>query len=132
MGLDKETVKNKYIKILLGISVFIIAFLFLYIMWLQNWCGKVHLQDIVCKSKDMVPDEETAEKIAYILVDTHLGFEESYYYDVSVRFDEKRNEWQVSYLKMTPDRKEFFGGGGFVVAIEKNTGIVTHVRCSFD
>ena len=119
--------KNKYIKILLGISVFIIAFLFLYIMWLQNWCGKVHLQDIVCKSKDMVPDEETAEKIAYILVDTHLGFEEDYYYDVDVFFDENRNEWQVVYLKMMPDRKGFFLRGAPVVEIEKNTGIVTHV-----
>lgn len=123
--------KNKYLKIYLGISVFIILFLLFYIIKLQHWCEEVHLQDVVYANQNMVPDEETAEKIAYILADVHLGFEEDCYYDVTVFFDENRNEWQVVYLKMTSDRNGFFLGGAPVVKIEKNTGIVTHVYHDF-
>ena len=119
--------KNKYIKILLGISVFIITFLFLYIMWPQNWCGKVHLQDVVCKSQDMVPDEKTAEKIADAIIESHGGLKDlraGFSWSAEVDYNEKNNMWIVCYIQ----KRE--GGGwlldkGREVWIDRESGMIT-------
>ncbi|MBQ9926737.1 MAG: hypothetical protein IJO65_02060 [Lachnospiraceae bacterium] len=122
--------KNKYLKIYLGISVFLILFLGLYIYYPSIFCEKEHFKD-VSESRNMVPDEETAVKIAYIFAEEHLGFDVDYYYEPAVRFDESRNEWCVDFLQMVPGKSIYVLGGGRVIAIEKDTGVVTQVYRSF-
>lgn len=67
--------------------------------------------------KNIVPDEETAIKIARMYIDANLDWEEceegeSYYPIVS--FNELRNQWEVGFLRRASDGNFVLGSGRHV------------------
>ncbi|MBQ9926738.1 MAG: hypothetical protein IJO65_02065 [Lachnospiraceae bacterium] len=120
--------KNKYLKMYLGISVFLILFLGLYIYYPSIFCKKEHFKD-VSESRNMVPDEETAEKIADAIVEARgglKGLREGFFWDTTVDWDEQHNMWSVCYSQRTE------GGGWLLDAgaefwIDRDSGMIVLV-----
>lgn len=111
-----------------GISILVIAVLCIYIVRCEPKCNKVHVDDIVTEGRSIIPDEETAKEMAYILVEANLGFEESGFYESRVKFNEKTNEWEILFYEMTFEG-QYVLGSGKVVCINKDSGTVTALYC---
>ena len=75
----------------------------------------------------VVPDEETAEKIAYILAEKHFGFVEGRDYDLRICFNEENNAWDVLYSPIHPEEGKVFLGGGRHIRIRKDNGAVIYL-----
>lgn len=105
------------------LSIFIIIILCVYIVKREPVCEQVHL-DVIDRSKELIPDEETALKIAdaIISVDKDVEWNEDFTYEVSVSFDEEAYEWLVTYGPTMPG-KVIFDGGKYIW-IRKDTGQV--------
>lgn len=115
--------KNRILFICLGISYLIIGILYIYLLKYELICNRVHIND-VDKGRNIIPDAETAEKIAYALVEGNLGFKVSEIYEVKVIFDQQTSEWEVLFYQITPEGKYVLDAGG-VVKIKRDSGIVT-------
>lgn len=108
--------KRKYF-LLVGIFFSILLNVYLYndIKYQEPQCGRIHTDDID-RSKDVVPDEKAAIKIARL----SLPLEENLEYDIEVDFYENLDEWCVSFR---PQNKNILDGG-WRVRISRYYGIV--------
>lgn len=100
-------------KILFGgwlLSILIIIILGTYIVKSEPKCERKHLDEID-RSKELVPDEETALKIADAIIsgDKDVEWDEDFTYEVSVSFDEETYEWLVMYAPTIPGKVVFDG-----------------------
>lgn len=111
-------------------SLLIIAVLCFYIARCEPKCERIHLDEVMEEGRNIIPDEETAKEIAYILVEANLGFEELGVYKSRVSFNEKTNEWEVFFYQMTFDG-QYILGGGRVVVINKDSGMITALYCDW-
>ena len=117
--------KNKILFVCLVISYLIIGILYIYLVKYELVCERVHIND-VDKGRDIITDEEAAEKIAYALVEGKLGVEESGKYQTKVTFDQRTNEWEVLFYQITPEGAYVLDAGG-VIKIKRDSGIVTDI-----
>lgn len=122
----RESEKTMKTKILFGgwmLSIFIIIILGTYIVKSEPKCDRKHLDEID-RSKELIPDEETALKIAdaIISVDKDVEWDEDFTYEVSVSFDEETYEWLVMYAPTIPGKVVFDGGN--YIWIRKDNGYV--------
>lgn len=108
-----------------GFSISLILNLFLGIYTVRQ---ELMYADIkIDKSKNIIPDKETAIAIAYVYIDANLGWEEcgeGEYYEPMAFFDEVTNQWEVGFLKRTSNG-EFIRGPGRHVSIRSDNGMVT-------
>jgi len=81
---------------------------------------------------DVIPDEETALKVAEILLNTHLpdamvapNTRPNLEFDVIIDFDEERNEWQIFYVSINPTTGGAWLGTSPSIRIRKDTGEIT-------
>ena len=116
--------KMKVLYICLGISLFINLALGNYIVKWEPVCEKVHLDDID-RTKDIVPNEKTAIKIADAVIesDDYWSWEEDITYDVHATFDEYRYEWFVNYHPVI-EEGAYWLDGGKNVRIRRDNGMV--------
>lgn len=79
---------------------------------------------------DVISDEETAEKIAYILIDKLFGFNENRDYGVEVSFNDESYAWEVKYFPLLSlaEKEQNIGilGGGRYIHIRKDSGKVIY------
>lgn len=117
----KRIVKLKILFLGWLFSIFIIIILCVYIVKREPVCERVHLDEID-RSKELIPDEETALKIAdaVIAVDKEVEWDKECTYEASVSFDEETYEWLVTYGPSKPD-KVIFDGGKYIW-IRKDNG----------
>lgn len=103
------------------LSILAIIALCVYIVKTEPVCERAHLDEID-RSKELIPDEETALKIAdaVISVDKDVVWDENYTYEVSISFDEETYEWLVTYGPMVPGKVVF--DGGKYIWIRKDSG----------
>ena len=103
------------------LSIFIIIVLCAYIVNREPVCERVHLDEID-RSKELIPDEETAIKIADTIIsaDKEVEWNEKFTYEVRVSFDEETYEWLVMYAPTIPGKVVF--DGGKYIWIRKDSG----------
>ncbi len=77
------------------------------------------------QDKCLIPNEETAEKIAATIIEANGGFEEGWIYEPSVELNLLTNEWEVFYLQQTPDKTGIVLDSGGKVCIDRDTGMIT-------
>ena len=120
--------KNKILSLCLGFSLLLIAILCFCFLRYKPECERLHLDDVVEKGRNIIPDEETAKEIAYVLVEANLGFEDLGFYEAEVNFNEETNEWEVFFHQMTYEGEHILGGGR-VVHLNRDSGMVTELYC---
>lgn len=79
------------------------------------------------KTRSMIPDEETAERIAKVFLDTiegDWGWEEGVEYEVYVSFDADKYEWVVHYSPKAPEGYMTIDGAK-IVGVRKDNGMLT-------
>ena len=76
-------------------------------------------------STDVIPDEETAEKVAYILLDKLFGLSEERGYDIHISFNEETYAWEVWYAPIPPEGFILLGGNQ-EIHIRKDNGAVIY------
>lgn len=121
--------KNKILSLCLGLSLLLIV----NIISCKPECERLHLDDVE-KGRNVIPDEETAEEIAYILLEANSGFEgesSEFYYEAEVSFNEETNEWEVIFCPRPYDGK-FVLDGEKVVHLNRDSGMVTFLFCGWD
>ncbi len=119
--------KNKILSLWFGLSLLLIV----NIINCKPECERLHLYDVE-KGRNIIPDEETAKEIAYILVEANSGFEDSeFYYEAEVSFNEETKEWEVIFSPRTYDGK-FILDGEKIVHLNRDSGIVTFLFCGWD
>lgn len=52
---------------------------------------------------DAIQDEETAERLAYVLIEVNLGWEENCTYEAETTFDAQSHNWTVLFYGMTSE-----------------------------
>jgi hypothetical protein len=126
-------VKTKILYTCLGLLISSTVLLSVYIATLKpDVCGRVHLDDVLTVwnswvgEYDIVPDEETARKIADIVIETRnkiMSSESSIdMNNVSIIFNEKNNEWEVYY-----GLKEWVLGWGTIIYIRRDNGMIVDI-----
>lgn len=117
--------KVKVLYVCLCISILICASLGHYIVKHKPVCERVHLDDID-RTKDVVPDEETALRIAEAIVDSHeyWEWEEDVDYEVEILFNEMNYEWSVQWQPPIPEGAIMLDGGK-TVFIRRDTGAIS-------
>jgi hypothetical protein len=110
----------KIAYIIIGILLVSIISLSIYIAIRKPVCDHMHFTDNLSPwgEKDVVPDEETAMKIADAIVAGHPRFiPELEYYSIII-FNEQYNTWEIIY------GAHGFLGGDVVIQIKKDSGMV--------
>ena len=109
--------KDRTKCILLFFFFFIIIFLAIYIIKRTPKCDRIHADEMIAFD---VPDADIAKQIADVVMD--IGEDKDY--DVNVDFDEKSNEWIITYV---PNCLEGDGDtlGQKIVKIRKDIGTIT-------
>jgi len=89
-------------------------------------CDRLHIDDRPLMTKDIIPDEETAEKVAYILLDKLYGIHEERDYDIHINFNEENYAWEVWYAPIPPEGFVILGGNKRI-HIRKDNGTIIHL-----
>ena len=114
--------KNKILYACISISILINALLVIHIINMEPPCEHIHYDDID-KTNDIVPDEETARRIAETVLrmeKSAWGLKEDYNYYTDITYNEAGHEWIVIFSpKSSESDKER------VVGIRKDRGIIT-------
>ena len=117
--------KMKILYSCLGIFFLIILSLGNHIVKQEPVCEREHLDEID-RTKDIVPNEETARKIAESIIeaDKQWIWEENIIYEIDITFNELNYEWFVDYH---PEIEEgaYWLDGGKNVRIRRDNGLVT-------
>ncbi len=119
--------KNKILSLWFGLSLLLIV----NIINCKPECQRMHLDDVVEKGRNIIPDEETAKEIAYVLVEANSGFEgesSEFYYEAEVNFNEETKEWEVTFFPRTYDGKSVLDGEK-IVHLNRDSGMVTELYC---
>ena len=89
-------------------------------------CDRIHLDDNLqlWGREDAVPDEETAKRIADIIIEAQEGFGlkalyPSFEYEIIVKYNDRYNQWELYY---SPGPS---AGGGIIINIRKDCGMIT-------
>lgn len=109
--------KNRIKLCFLGLFFIIIIFLVIYTIKRTPECNRTHIDDMIVFD---VSDEEIAREIADVVMD--IGEEKDY--DVKMNFDEKSNEWIITYMPKSLVKDEEISGQR-VVRIRKDIGTIT-------
>ncbi len=119
--------KKSVLIICLGLSFLVNALLCNYIAKRQPVCERRHLEDIN-RTGNLIPDEETAKKIAEVIIDADENWvwDEGYTYYADVKFDEESYEWVVSYYPKLPPGAIMLDGEK-IVWIRKDNGLIEKV-----
>ena len=123
--------KIKIFYICLALIAVLFACYYVYTAFNKPICERQHLDDELklWGREDAVPNEETARKIADVIVDSHDGFAEDREYIVEINFNEKRYEWQLYYYINPPEGYSVLGGE-IKISIRKDCGMITNLAYS--
>ena len=128
--------KNRAVNICLGITTLIAVFLLADIIVLITrmaipWVKADMANSRIDRTVSVVPDEETAVELAYILVDENIGWryaedleEFKASYQPHVTFDKRRNEWDI-FWSLETEAGGYVLDHGMTVRIRKDNGKVT-------
>ena len=117
--------KRKILYICLAILMLIDGALVNYILEREPVCDRTHLSD-VDRTKDIVPDEETAIRIAEANLKTKISGWNSHGdidYQIEVIYDEPSYEWIVIY-EVAPPEGKFVLDGTKVLGVRRDYGHV--------
>lgn len=114
-------IKIKISYVWLGVLSLSVILLSVYILIQKPICERIHIDDNMklWGTKDAVPDEKTAKKIADIIIDAQSGFEPIFDYTVEVNYNADKNEWELLY------HPGAVSGGGITIHLRKDNGMVT-------
>jgi len=119
----------------LGVSIILIILLSVYIVAHEPSCERIHLDDNLklWETIDAVPDEDTARKIADIIIENlwsiHFANEPEYEFSVQISFDDDSYAWEVYYTPIPPEGY-VIAGGGRTIHIRKDCGMITYIEFS--
>ena len=120
----------KPIVIYICLSLILIAIISLsvYFFTRDSTCNRIHLDDNtkLWGEYDLVPDEETAKRVADIIISAQSGFYEGLDYDVEITYKEDSNEWDVCYHPIVSDGMYLFDGT-IEILIRRDCGMVTEL-----
>ena len=116
--------KDSILGFCLGISFVPFALLSWYITEHESRYESMKAENSY-QDRCLIPDEETAEKIAAIIIEANGGFEEGWSYESSVEYDFLTNEWEVTYLQESIDGESFVLDAGGGVRLNKDSGTIT-------
>ena len=131
--------KRKILYICLVVFMYIDSVLINYILEREPVCDRVHWSD-VDRTKDMVPDEETAIRIAeadFKMEKSGWGYQEGTDYQIEVTYDEPSYEWIVTYDVVPPEGKSVLDGQR-IFGVKRDNGFVfwylrrTEIGCHDD
>ncbi len=116
-------------------KIFIIGYFFLIVLIIINILLCIHItksnsmykpvyEDEIEKDKNIIPDKETAARVAQIVVETLdeyvKGIDEGIEYEITVTFDEEKYEWVVHYM---PEQEgDVIFGGEIIIRIRRDNG----------
>ena len=130
--------KEKIVYVLLGIFLTSTILLSVYVAISKpHECEYVHLDDVLRAwsswegENDVVPDEETARKIADVVIEVRnkiRGEEYKYIEDeIIVIFNEQNYEWEVHYPYQTETENGWSLGWGTIILIRRDNGMIRDV-----
>lgn len=127
--------KTKILYICFTLSVVLTLVMGVYLVTWEPECDHVHWDEIVIDTtKDIVPDEAAAEKIARYSVReggpaggfAMSGDEEFVVYDSDVTFIEQTNEWIVDFTARSPEDGHIIIYDGIsLVGVRRDNGYFT-------
>lgn len=114
------------------IAVFLLADIIILAIRMAIPCMKENMANSkIDRTVSVVPDEETAVELAYILVDENIGWryaedlkEIKASYQPHVTFDKRRNEWDI-FWSLETETGGYVLDHGMTVRIRKDNGKVT-------
>lgn len=111
----------------IGLLLVSVISLSVYIAIRKPVCERIHIDDNMklWGTKDAIPNEETAKKIADIIIEAQSGFSEHLKldYDFEISFNEQNNAWEVYYSPIPPEGY-LIEGGGIEIHIKRDSGMV--------
>lgn len=119
--------KRKILYICLSASIFINALLVIHIINMKPSCEHIHYSDID-RTKDIVPDEETARRIAETVLRMRkyaFRLKEEHTYYTEITYNEAGHEWIVNFSLNAPGEYRFLDGG-IIVGVRRDNGVVLH------
>lgn len=117
--------KRKVLYICLGIFMLIDSALVNYILEREPVCERTHWSD-ADRSKDIVPDEETAMRLAeasFRMEKSGWGYQEDVNYQVEVDYHEPSYEWIVTYAIAAP-KGYIYLDGTRTFGVRRDNGLV--------
>lgn len=119
--------KRKILYICLVVFMYIDSVLINYILEREPVCDQVHWSD-VDRTKDIVPDEETAIRIAeanFKMEKSGWGYHyhDEIVYQIEVTYDEPSYEWIVTYQEVTLEG-ELVLDGSRIFGVRRDNGFV--------
>ncbi|MCH5263294.1 MAG: hypothetical protein J1F42_10300 [Lachnospiraceae bacterium] len=125
--------KTKILYIGFTLSVVLTLVMVVYLVTWEPECDHVHRGEIeIDRTKDIVPDEVAAEKIArYSLREGgyaggfSLSHEDEFVYDASVTFNEQTYEWIIDFDCFSPEGDFVIFEGISLVGVRRDNGYFT-------
>ena len=123
---------KSFLYIIMGLLVLAVISLIIYITVASFECTRLHYDDNLrlWGSRDAVPDEETAKKIAVIVVERQMRYLNMGYqlanrdYNHEISFNKVENQWEL-YLSPIPPEGTAYLGAEIMVSIRKDCGMIT-------
>lgn len=107
--------KQAFIYLILVLSIVINILLCVHIAEPDSKYEPVY-EDEIERDKNLIPDEQTAKRVADIIVVTQENIDVDEY-EITVTFDEKKYEWVVYYRP-----RELMFDGGIKINIRRDNG----------
>ena len=117
--------KNKILYACISISILINALLVIHIINMEPPCEHIHYDDID-KTNDIVPDEETARRIAETVLrmeKSAWGLKEDYNYYTDITYNEAGHEWIV-YFDLNPPGEFSILDAERIAGVRRDNGMV--------
>ena len=115
---------KEFLYIVAGFLLIAVVLLCSYIA--VDECSRMHFDDNMklWGTRDAVPDEETAKKIADIVIRAQTeilgyGLREDWEYEITATYDTLGNRWHIHY---SPG---IVVGGEIMIGIRKDSGMIT-------
>lgn len=107
--------KRKILSICLGVSLTLNIGLAGFLIRRGPSCEYTHFHEID-RTKDVIPDEETARRMAEVYLDDFFGFHKDMElpYDAEITFDEAKYEWTVIFSLEGSEDGRWLDGSWFV------------------
>lgn len=118
--------KSKIPAICLGTSLVLNIGLAGFLIQRGPSCEYTHLNEID-RTKDVIPNEETARKMAEVYLDDFFYFHKDMElpYDAEITFDEAKYEWTVLFYLKEPEDGGMWLDGSWFVKMRRDYGIAT-------
>lgn len=125
--------KRKIIYICLSASILINALLVIHVINMDPLCEHIHYDDID-RTKDIVPDEETARRMAEAVLrmeKSAWGLKEDCNYYTDINYNEAGHEWIV-YFDLNPPGEVGILDAERIAGVRRDNGMVLYYGRNYE